>query len=202
MDNADLYVEQISIDHYLTDQECKKCGANSCQKLVEKLITGKLNLLDLQSLPKQKVQALEFAIKGEQMLPEVPKLTFPRPIDPEFIELNQPKDGDPIILTGNNQYTQEVLLTVLATVTNAMFVLFSDTNGDTLDMAVVYKSFNPEAIDNSFKRTGLKKRIKSSPIIIPGKAAEINSAIQKKLDLRVETGPVCAAELPLFFNNR
>jgi len=202
MDKADLYVDQIAIDQYLTDKECKKCGVDSCRKLVEQLSAGKINSLDLQSLPDQKAQALEFAIKSDQMLPEIPKLTFPRPIDPEFVELNQPKDGDPIILTGNNQYTQEVLLTVLASITNPLFVLFSDTGGDTLDMAVVYESFNPEAIDNSFILTGLKKRIKTSPVIIPGKAADLNKSIQEKLGLRIETGPVCAAELPLYFANR
>jgi CO dehydrogenase/acetyl-CoA synthase gamma subunit (corrinoid Fe-S protein) len=202
MDKADLYFEQISLDRYITEQECQKCGVDSCKKLVEQLNSGKMTVSELHPLPKQKVQALQFAINSEQMLPEVPKLTFPRPIDPEVVELNQPKDGDPIVITGNNQYTQEVLLTVLSTITHPLFVFFSDTRGDTLDMAVVYESFNPEAIKRSFNTTGLNNRIKNSPVIIPGKAAELNELIQKKLGLKVETGPVCAAELPLYFNHR
>jgi CO dehydrogenase/acetyl-CoA synthase gamma subunit (corrinoid Fe-S protein) len=202
MDKADLYFEQISLDRYITEQECQKCGVDSCKKLVERLSLGDITDSELQSLPEKKVRALQYAINSEQKLPQVPKLTFPRPIDPELVELNQPKDGDPIIITGNNQYTQEVLLTVLSTMTHPLFVLFSDTRGDTLDMAVVYESFNPEAIERSFNTTGLNNRIKNSPIIIPGKASELSNLIQKKFGLKVETGPVCAAELPLYFSHR
>lgn len=201
MDKADLYFEQMSLDRYLTDHECQKCGVDSCKKLVEQLSAGKISTAELKSLPEQKAQALRYAIDGAQMLPEVPKLTFPRPINPEVVELNQPKDGDPIIITGNNEYTQEVLLTVLSTLTVPLFILFSDTRGDTLDMAVVYESFNAEAIAGSFGATGLKHRIKSSPVIIPGKAAELANLIQKKLKLKVVTGPICAAELPLYFSS-
>ncbi len=202
MDKSDLYFEEMAWDRYLTDSDCKKCGADSCKKLVEQLHSGNVNVSELQSLPEGKAKALESAIKGRQMLPEVPKLTFPRPVDPDLVELNDPKDGDPIIVTGNNQYTQEVILTVLSTMTNSFFVLFTDTRGDTLDMAVVFESFTVNAINESFENTGLKKRIGKSPIVIPGKAGELSQAIQERLNLDVEIGPVCAAEIPLYFNAR
>ena len=202
MEKADLYWNEIAWESYLTEQECKKCGANSCRNLIEGVISGRGHVSDLLPLPAPKYQAVEFALNGPHLLPEVPKLAFPRPVAPEVVALNDPKEGDPIIVTGNNQFTQEVILTVLATVTNPLFVLFSNTRGDTLDMAVLFGSFHADAIKELLDSSGPHHPTTSSPLILPGKAANLGADIHRRLEMAVEIGPVCAAELPLYLGSR
>lgn len=155
------------------DYECHKCGPQSCRELVEKI---------------------------KDVLPQVPSLQLPRPVDPALVELNNPQPGDPVLVTGNSEFTQAVLLAVLSTTQSPFFVLFTDTRGDTLDMAVILESFTPDRIRQSLENESLNAP--GSSLIIPGLAAALKDDIEKLTGWPVEVGPVCAAELPLFFGDR
>jgi CO dehydrogenase/acetyl-CoA synthase gamma subunit (corrinoid Fe-S protein) len=154
------------------DYQCHKCGPQSCKDLVEKI---------------------------KPLLPQVPSLQLPRPVDPTLVELNNPGPGDPVLVTGNSEFTQAVLLAVLSATQSPFFVLFTDTRGDTLDMAVILESFTPERIRRSLEKENLKAQ--GSKLIIPGLAAGLKNAITQTTGWPVEVGPVCAAELPLFFHD-
>ena len=152
--------------------ECHKCGPDSCKDLVEKI---------------------------KPLLPQVPSLDLPRPVDPALVELNDPGPGDPVLVTGNSEFTQAVLLAVLSTAQSPFFVLFTDTRGDTLDMAVILESFTPERIRQSLEKENFKAQ--GSKLIIPGLAEGLKNDIENMTGWPVEVGPVCAAELPLFFHD-
>ena len=154
------------------DFECHKCGPHSCRELVEKI---------------------------KPLLPRVPSLQLPRPVDPALVELNNPGPGDPVLVTGNSEFAQTVLLAVLSTTESPFFVLFTDTKGDTLDMAVILESFTPDRIQQSLEKENLKSR--GSKLIIPGLASALKDYIEKSTGWPVEVGPICAAELPLFFHD-
>jgi len=157
------------------DFECHKCGPQSCKDLVEKI---------------------------KPLLPTVPSLDLPRPVDPALVELNNPTPGDPILVTGNSEFTQAVLLAVLSSTQAPFFVLFTDTRGDTLDMAIILESFTPDRIQNSLQKENLAAKAPGSTLTIPGLAAGMEDAIAKTTGWPVQVGPVCAAELPLFFHDR
>ncbi len=154
--------------------ECHKCGSQSCKELVEKI---------------------------KDRLPRVPSLQLPRPVDPCLLELNSPNPGDPVLVTGNSELTQAVLLAVMSTTESPFFVLFTDTRGDTLDMAVILKSFTPDRIKQSIEQERLSDQAQGSPLILPGLAAGMQKEIAKATGRPVWIGPVCAAELPLFFED-
>jgi CO dehydrogenase/acetyl-CoA synthase gamma subunit (corrinoid Fe-S protein) len=155
------------------DYQCHKCGEESCRELVEKV---------------------------KAVLPQVPSLQLPRPVEPALVELNNPQPGDPVLVTGNSEFTQAVLLAVLSTTESPFFVLFTDTRGDTLDMAVILKSFMPDRIQQSLEKENLKAQ--GGKLVIPGLAAALKDDIEKTTGWPVEVGPICAAELPLFFGER
>lgn len=157
------------------DFECHKCGPQSCKQLVENLKT---------------------------LLPQVPSLDLPHPVDPALFELNHPRPGDPVLVTGNSEFTQAVLLSVLSTTESPFFVLFCDTRGDTLDMAVILQSFTPERIKHFIESEDLAGKANGSKLILPGLAAGLRDAIAETTGWPVEVGPICAAELPLFFRDR
>ncbi|HUU01387.1 MAG TPA: hypothetical protein VM425_08120 [Myxococcota bacterium] len=177
MADADLYIDQIDSERYFAGNECRKCGVQSCRELVEKL-------------------------KSRGHLPSVPQLQVPRPVTAGLLELNDPRPGDPILVTGNSEFTQQVLLAVLATTTSPFFVLFSDTRGDTLDMAMILESFTPERVRRSIEKERLKERAGGSCLVLPGLASKISGEIESQCGWPVGVGPVCAAELPIYFNER
>lgn len=157
------------------DFECHKCGPQSCKELVEKI---------------------------KAQLPRVPSLQLPRPVEPALVELNHPRPGDPVLVTANSEFTQAVLLAVMSTTTGPFFVLFCDTKGDTLDMAVILKSFTPERVKRSMEREGLEDKAGGGTLILPGLAEAMQADIAKTTGWPVQVGPVCAAELPLYFGDQ
>ncbi|MBF0430942.1 MAG: hypothetical protein HQK83_06660 [Fibrobacteria bacterium] len=198
MEKADLYTTDIAYHRYFSETECRKCGLQSCKDLIELIMAGSSPVTCLSSSLGPKLQSLKATIKLAENLPETPKITLPRPVPAELIEINNPKDGDPILVTANNQFTQEVILTVLSTTVSPFFVVFTETQGDTLDMAVILGTFNAETVQDSICNTSLDKIAEYSPLIIPGKAEKFAQKIQNSCQRKVITGPVCIAELPLF----
>ena len=107
-----------------------------------------------------------------------------------------------MLVTGNSVFTQEVLLVILATTARPFFVLFTDTRGDALDMAVILGSFTADRVRRSFEVERLAERARGSALVLPGLAAGSRDEIAAATGRPVEVGPVCAAELPLYFGER
>ncbi len=202
MPDADLYLDRIDFSTYLSAADCKKCGADSCKELVDRLKQRACRPEDLHQASASRIRALRLALEADRMLPRVPSLQLPRPGAVGLVELNHPEPGDPVLVTGNSELTQEVLLAVLSTTTSPFFLLFTDTRGDSLDMAVILESFTPEGILRSIKDEKLSRKTAPSTLYIPGLAASLGNLIAATTGWPVTVGPVCAAELPMFFGER
>ena len=66
-----------------------------------------------------------------------------------------------------------------------------------LDMSLVFETFTPQAIAEALAESD----VGAARIILPGLAQSLASPLGQLLTRRVEVGPVCAAELPLFFGS-
>jgi CO dehydrogenase/acetyl-CoA synthase gamma subunit (corrinoid Fe-S protein) len=197
--DANLYLDRIDLARYLSTEECRKCGARSCKELVERLRERRCQADDLATLAGPKRKALGIASGIDAVLPAVPQLQLPQPAPAGLVALNDPGPGDPVLVTGNSELTQQVLLAVLADTLSPFHVLFTDTRGDTLDMAIILGSFTPGRV-----RDALKADPPPAPgtLTLPGFAADLRDAIADATGWPVEVGPVCAAELPLYFGDR
>ncbi len=202
MSNANLYLDEINLNKYFSEDECRVCGAESCKDLVEKIVQKQCQTSYLKGLPDKNRISLEAFIDIERILPQVPMLQHPQAGDPGLSKINDPRNGDPILVTGNNKYTQEVLMIILSATSSPFFFLSADTRGDTLDMAIILNSFTADAVQKALKREGLDSSAKNSPLILPGHAAGLKKSIKELTGFEVKVGPVCAAELPLFFGDK
>ncbi len=197
MEKADLYIESINLEKYLSSEDCTKCGAHSCKDLVSKLKIPEWEPGKLTS--SSKARALYAAAQAVSTLPSVPKIGYQRPGPVGVTHLNNPVDGDPILITGNSEFTQEVMFTVLAPLEYPLFLLCTDTSGDTLDMAIVFKTFNLQLIKKSLEEEVSLQNTNKSAIILPGMAHCLEAEVKSLYSGRcIKTGPVCAAELPLY----
>lgn len=176
------------------------CGFPSCEAFLEAVRAGTKKLRDCSFISRNKAYALEAIQKIEELWPEVPLLTHPRPSFVGLVELNKPDSESLVLISGNNEYTELVLMTVLGTTKCPFYVIFSNTEGNTIDMSMIYHTLTAESISKALKETRIEEKVNSKEMIIPGLAASLKKDIEKLTEWHVRVGPVCAAEMPLFFS--
>lgn len=156
--------------------------------------------MDCSLINRNKAYAFETIQRIEELWPEVPLLTHPRPSFVGLVELNTPDSESLVLVSGNNEYTEMVLMTVLGTTKCPFFIIFSNTEGNTIDMAMIYHAMTAESVYIALKETRIEEKVNSKEMIIPGLAASLKEDIEKLSGWHVSVGPVCAAELPLFLS--
>jgi CO dehydrogenase/acetyl-CoA synthase gamma subunit (corrinoid Fe-S protein) len=197
--SADLYLEKIDFQRYL-NQACSQCGLSSCTEFINAIKSGIKTPQDCSLISRNQSYALEAINRIKELWPEVPVLTHPRPGFAGAMELNEPAPNSLMLISGNNEYTEQVLMTVLGTTTCPFFVLFVDTDGNTVDMSMMYQTLTAERIWNSLQETGMEEKVIDKVLMIPGLAASLKEDIEILTGWNVRVGPVCAAELPLFLS--
>jgi hypothetical protein len=195
---ADLYENKVSLDDYLSPRDCRACGFQDRDEFLEKLRSGKLRPQSCQ-LSKARFLALLWAARPEDILPPTEVLQLPSPGPSGLYPMNDPGLDSPVLVSGNSELTIAVLSAVLATTVSPFWYLVVDADGHTVDMALVYKVMNPERVVSAFEREGMNQRAPASTIYLPGLAAPLCEEIAQRTGRSVVPGPVCAAELPLFF---
>ena len=200
MVSADLYLEKIDFQRYLNQTACEHCGLPSCEAFIKALNAGEKTPRDCAFINRNQVYAFEAINSIKALWPQVPLLLHPRPGFYGLIELNNPGPASPVVLSGNNEYTEQVLMTVLGTTVCPFFVLFVNTEGNTVDMAMIYQTLTAERVYTALKETGLGGKSEARAFIIPGLAASLKDDIERLTGWHVRVGPVCAAELPLFLS--
>jgi CO dehydrogenase/acetyl-CoA synthase gamma subunit (corrinoid Fe-S protein) len=198
--SANLYIENIQFQKYLDQNACKQCGFPSCDAFIDAVRKGTKQQGECAFIGKNMAYAFDAVRKIEQLWPAVPLLTHPRPDFTGLVELNDPDDSSLVLISGNNELTEQVLMTVLSTTICPFFVIFVNTEGNTVDMSIIYKTLTAERIGRSLRETGIEKRVQKKEIIIPGLASSLENEVRKLTGWKVGVGPVCAAELPLYLS--
>ncbi len=195
--NADLYLSSIAFDRYAPGESCNLCHAPSLKELLERLKRGELPNGPCAHWPSARQAAFRSALTVEQFVPPVPALELPRPVEPGLLELNPPVAGSPLLVTGNSKFTQAVLLAILSRTGSPLRLLFADTNGHTVDMAMVFQAFTAEGVASAVERAAIQPT-EPSRIVLPGLTRDVAPSISERLGREVEIGPICAAEIPLY----
>ena len=195
---ADLYEKSIQIDTYVSSSDCRACGFYSREEFLNKLRSGQLKPSHCK-MAKNRFLSLLWAAKPDEILPEVEVLQLPNPVPTGLFPINQPGKNSPILVSGNSKLTGEVLTTVLSTTLSPFWYLVVDTDGHTVDMAMVYKALTAERIVQGLFQEKADRIAPESTLFLPGFAASIHDQLVEQSGRPVTVGPVCAAELPIFF---
>jgi CO dehydrogenase/acetyl-CoA synthase gamma subunit (corrinoid Fe-S protein) len=137
-----------------------------------------------------------------EILPDVEVYQHPSPSPTGLFPINQPRKHSPVLLSGNSKLTVEVLTAVLSTTASPFWYLVVDTDGHTVDMAMVYNAFTAERAAKSVLQNGLNQTAPEAELFLPGFAAPIKEELAEITHRPVTIGPICAAEMPLFFGKR
>ena len=196
--NANLYVDRIDLARYLTPEEVSRSGAQNARDLAERLQLRTLSLEDCFFLSPVKRYAISLAVRAAEILPAVQSMEFPRPVPPALFELNEPGPDAPVIVTGNSEFTLTVLTGILATTISPFYLLLVDCRGDTVDMAMVFRSFTPQRLTQSLDDNRLAMRLAHRRLLLPGILAPLKEELAAYTGWEIQVGPICAGELPLF----
>jgi len=196
---ADLYLNRIDLARYADTETCQICRVDSLEELTERLRSGQVCPGRCPHWPPERVEAFRMAIDAGEILPSIPSLDVPQPTEVGPFDVNGPSAASPVLVTGNSRLTHEVLLAVLSTSGAPMWMVSVDTGGHTVDMALVYKTLTPQGIAGALRAGELPAGEFTGRIILPGLAEGLAAGVSAMLGRAVEVGPICAAELPLFF---
>ncbi|MFH1267219.1 MAG: hypothetical protein ABIK89_15935 [Planctomycetota bacterium] len=197
--HADLYLNRIDLARYTDTETCQICRVDSLAELVDRLRSGQICPGRCPHWPRERVEAFQMAIDAGKVLPSIASLDVPQPTKAGPFDVNGPTAGSPVLITGNSRLTHEVLLAVLSTTTAPMWLVSVDTGGHTVDMSLVYETLTAELIADAIQAGDSRAGVFAGQIILPGLAEGLAARVSELLDRSVEVGPVCAAELPLFF---
>jgi len=198
---ADLYEKKIEIESYISSNDCRACGFFSRKEFLEKLRSGRLKPSHCK-MAKMRFLSLLWAVKPNEILPEVEVLQLPTPGPTGLFPINHPGKNSPVLVSGNSTITGEVLTAVLSTTLSPFWYLVVDTDGHTVDMAIVYKVLTADRVMKGIRDENLDRIAPESTLFLPGFAATIQDDLAELSSRSVTVGPVCAAELPLFFGEK
>jgi len=198
---ADLYLDRIDLTRHTGTETCQVCHVDSLAELLERLRSGQFCPGQCPHWPRERVEAFQMAVGTGMVLPRIPSLDVPRPAEVGLFDVNAPTALSPMLITSNSRLTHEVLLSVLSTTSAPMWMVSVDTGGHTLDMSLVYKTFTPVAIAEAVRAGDPGAADFTGRVILPGLAENLARPVSDMLGRSVEVGPICAAELPLFFGS-
>lgn len=195
---ADLYEKSIHLEPYVSSGDCRACGFHSRAEFLDSLRAGRLKPAQCKLARRRFLQLLWAARPGD-LLPEVEVLQLPNPGPTGLFPINQPAKDSPLLVSGNSKSTAEVLTAVLSTTLSPFWYLVVDTYGHTVDMAMVYEALTAQRVVQALHQEQAEHIAPKSTLFLPGLAAPIRDSLAEQSGRPVTVGPVCAAELPLFF---
>ncbi|MFH2011734.1 MAG: (Fe-S)-binding protein [Pseudomonadota bacterium] len=195
---AILYFNQIDYYKYLPQIDCGECGFETCKELLERLRTYEYKPEVCPYISGNMAYAFSTALNSEKIIPEIELMQLPVPAEVGLVEFNMPDKDSTLLISGNSELTQVALSAILSTTVKPFYVLFMDTKGDTMDMAVILKTFTPERVKNMIEDNNMSEKLNHREIIIPGFAEPLTKEIERLTGWKVNIGPVCCGELPLY----
>lgn len=194
---AELYpLNDEILMEYLPDIDCGDCGASSCVEFAEALISGKAKSTQCTELEPKMAKIMDTLL--EFKLPVIPYNVMMESFEPGLIEINNPDESSPVMVTCNFQETVKLLQEIFAKAGVKTFLLMSDTKGYSVDNAVEEKRFSPFEIMKVITGTEVGTTLTHRDLMIPGLAKHLASQVKQITGWNVIVGPVSGLEIPLF----
>jgi hypothetical protein len=195
---ADLYLDRMDLRKYCGEDTCELCRVGSFEEFIGRLKDGKVKAGSCPHWPAWRVEAFHLAVRAGEVLPATPMLDAPRPAAPGAVELLPTDENSPVLVTGNSEFSEAVLLALMSMTSTPMKLVKVDTLGHTVDMAMIFQSLTAEKIAAALEPLRIAPDSASPRIILPGLASPLAAELELMIDRAVEIGPICAAELPLY----
>jgi len=123
----------------------------------------------------------------------------PIQVKPGIYEINNPKPGDPLMVTTNFSITYFSVANEIESSGIPGWLLVADAEGMSVLTAWAAGKFDAERIAKSVTSTGISEKLNHQRIIIPGHVAVLMGELEEELpDWEINVGPREAVDLPNF----
>lgn len=194
---AELYplTDEILME-YLSDIDCGDCGFRSCAAFAEALIGRDAKSTQCTELDPRMASIMDKLLEFD--LPVVPYNVMMESFEPGLINIGDPNEASPVLVTCNFQETVNLLEKILHIAGVSAFLLKSDTKGYSVDNAIEEKRFTPFEVMKVITETEVGTSVNHRDLLIPGLARHLASQIKQTTGWSVTVGPVSGLEIPLF----
>jgi acetyl-CoA decarbonylase/synthase complex subunit gamma len=121
----------------------------------------------------------------------------PIQVKPGIYEINNPKAGDPLMVTTNFSITYFAVANEIESSGNPGWLLVADAEGMSVLTAWAAGKFDAERIAKSVQSTGVAEKLDHKRLIIPGHVAVLMGELEEELPgWEINVGPREAVDLP------
>jgi acetyl-CoA decarbonylase/synthase complex subunit gamma len=118
---------------------------------------------------------------------------------PAVYEINNPKVGDPVLVTTNFSITYFSVANEVESAGLPAWLMVADAEGMSVLTAWAAGKFDAERIAKSVKEFGVADKVDKKVIVLPGHVAVLSGELEEELpDWEVKVGPREAVDLPAF----
>jgi CO dehydrogenase/acetyl-CoA synthase gamma subunit (corrinoid Fe-S protein) len=189
----------MDLEKYCRGETCELCKADSFDEFVARVKNGGIKSGACPHWPPGRLEGFRLAIEAGYTLPAVPMLDTPRPAAAGVMELIETDASSPVLVTGNSEFTQNLMLALIAMTSTPVKLVSVDCLGHTVDMAMVFKALTADKIAGALKDANISGG--TARIVLPGLAQSLAAPLETMIGRAVEAGPICAAELPLYMGD-
>jgi acetyl-CoA decarbonylase/synthase complex subunit gamma len=123
----------------------------------------------------------------------------PIQVQPGLYEINDPKGGDPVLVTTNFSITYFSVANEIEGSGNPAWLLVADAEGMSVLTAWAAGNFDAEQIAKDVKRFEVADKVSNKRIVIPGAVAVISGELEEELpDWEIKVGPREAVDIPAY----
>ena len=188
--------EAEELSEFLPETDCGNCGFATCIEFAEALLENEAKANSCPEIDNDFVDALTAIIDLDK--DPIPYNLMMEQVPCEVIEINEPDERSPLLITCNFKETVRIMKEILDCTSTPAFLLPTDTHGYTVDNAIHEKMFKPMEIWKAIQENHMESRLKKSSMIIPGLADRERNAIRQLTRWEVLVGPVSGFLTPLF----
>ncbi len=180
----------------LSDSDCGECGFDSCVAFASALLERKIEPHICPDLD-EKFQS-KLAVIIDLKKDPIPYNIMMEQHPCELIEINEPDEKSPLLITANFRETVAIMRGILEATATRAFLLPTFTHGYSVDNAVAERMFKAVEVLKAMKETYVEQKLERPVIIIPGLAESERNAIRQMTRCEVLVGPISGFLAPLF----
>jgi len=194
---AEIYPPRSEdLAEYLPASDCGRCGFASCEAFAAALLTKTSQPQQCPELEPELVDLMT-AVLALDTSP-IPFNVMMEQHPCEVLEINQPDERSPVLVTANFVETVAIMTKILTQTNSRSFLLPTFTHGYSVDNAVHERMFKAVEVLKAMKENYLEQRLIKPLIIIPGLAENEKLAIRQLTKCEVLVGPISGFLAPLF----
>jgi acetyl-CoA decarbonylase/synthase complex subunit gamma len=194
---AEIYPPDTEdLSEFLAGTDCGQCGYESCIAFAEDVLAARKHARTCPEMPEELAQIVDRIVALEKE--PIPYDVMMEQVPCKLIEINEPDENAPLLVTCNFQETVTIIKRILEQTGTKAFLLPTYTHGYSVDNAMHERMFKALEVWKAIQDNHVSSKIIKNRLIIPGLAESEKNSIRQLTRWEILVGPVSGFLIPLF----